>query len=107
MKRRRSPHRSSSTSSSHIYFSEVDVRKDTLSHIQSVEDISSGYSSGEGLHAGQVSKVSGVEGLVRSGSIGSGRARITRVTRAGVATRRTVIAEVNSIFIAIIIFIIS
>lgn len=98
VKRRRSPHRSSSTSSSHIYFSEVDVRKDTISQIQSIDDISSGYSSGEGLYAtgGQVAKVSGREGLSRSGSIGSGKARITRVTRAGVATRRTVIAEVSS-----------
>lgn len=94
MKRRRSPQRSSSTSSSHIYFSEMDIRKDTISHIQSVDDISSGYSSGEGLYAGQVPKISGREGIVRSGSIGGGKARITRVTRAGVATRRTVIAEV-------------
>lgn len=96
LKRRRSPQRSSSTSSSHIYFSEVDVRKDTLGHIQSVDDISSGYSSGEGLYAGgQVPKISGREGLTRSGSIGSGKARVTRVTRAGVITRRTVIPEVS------------
>lgn len=76
----------------------MDVRKDTISHIQSVDDISSGYSSGEGLYAGQVPKISGREGLIRSGSIGSGKARITRVTRAGVATRRTVIAEVSITF---------
>lgn len=95
LKRRRSPQRSSSSSSSHIYFSEVDVRKDKISHLQSVDDISSGYSSGEGLYAGQVPKITGREGLVRTGSIGSGKMRVTRVTRAGVAMRKTVIAEVS------------
>ncbi|XP_072386303.1 uncharacterized protein [Diabrotica undecimpunctata] len=76
-RRRRSPHRSSSTSV--VYFSEVDVRPDRVAAVQSAEDISSsGYSSGEGLPL----KVAAREGLQRTGSLT--RSRSTRVTRSTV-----------------------
>ncbi|XP_028137340.1 uncharacterized protein LOC114331861 isoform X1 [Diabrotica virgifera virgifera] len=76
-RRRRSPHRSSSTSV--VYFAEVDVRPDRVAAIQSAEDISSsGYSSGEGLPL----KVAAREGLQRTGSLT--RSRSTRVTRSTV-----------------------
>ncbi|KAG5870192.1 hypothetical protein JTB14_023181 [Gonioctena quinquepunctata] len=78
VRRRRSPHRSSSSSSA-IYFSEVDVRSDRIASIQSAEDISSGYSSGEGIYAGGVPKLAAREALQRTGSLT--RTRSTRVTR--------------------------
>ncbi|KAJ8968533.1 hypothetical protein NQ317_003280 [Molorchus minor] len=78
MRRRRSPHRTSSSVSG-MYFSEVDVRSDRIASIQSAEDISSGYSSGEGLYPGQPPKLAAREGLHRAGSLT--RSRTTRVTR--------------------------
>lgn len=81
VRRRRSPHRSSSSTSA-IYFSEVDVRTDRIASIQSAEDISSGYSSGEGLYSGQPPKLLAREGLQRTGSLT--RSRTSRVTRSTV-----------------------
>lgn len=88
-RRRRSPHRSSSSSSSQMYFSEIDIRKDSVAHIQSVEDISSGYSSGEPLYP----KARG--SLVRSGSVGPGRTRVTRVTRSTGIAKKTASNDVS------------
>lgn len=79
-RRRRSPLRSSTTSA--MYFSEVDIRSDRIASIQSAEDISSGYSSGEGLYPGQPLKLLAREGLQRTGSLT--RSRTTRVTRSSV-----------------------
>ncbi|XP_064212198.1 receptor expression-enhancing protein 4 isoform X2 [Tribolium castaneum] len=77
LRRRRSPSRASTTS---LYFQEVDVvRSDRIQHVQSAEDISSGYSSGEGLYVGQPPKLQPREGLTRTGSLT--RTRPTRVTR--------------------------
>ncbi|XP_056631171.1 receptor expression-enhancing protein 2 isoform X3 [Diorhabda carinulata] len=85
-RRRRSPHRSSSTSV--VYFSEVDVRPDRVASIQSAEDISSsGYSSGEGLPL----KITAREGLPRTGSLT--RSRSTRVTRSTVPKKSGVSDE--------------
>ncbi|XP_074039190.1 receptor expression enhancing protein A isoform X2 [Leptinotarsa decemlineata] len=84
VRRRRSPQRSSSSTSA-IYFSEVDVRSDRIASIQSAEDISSGYSSSEGLYAGGVPKLAAREGLHRAGSLT--RSRTTRVTRSTVPRR--------------------
>lgn len=92
LRRRRSPQKSSTASS--IYFSEVDVRTDTIARIQSAEDISSGYSSGEGVYSGQVPKLQAREGLLRSGSMGPGKTRVTRVTRSTGLARNTVSVEV-------------
>ncbi|KAJ8959549.1 hypothetical protein NQ314_006286 [Rhamnusium bicolor] len=78
VRRRRSPHVSSSSASA-IYFSEIDIRDDRIASIQSAEDISSGYSSGEGLYAGQPPKLLAREGLQRTGSLT--RSRTSRVTR--------------------------
>lgn len=79
-RRKHSPRRHASTSSG-IYFSEIDVRHETLAAVQSVEDISSGYSSGEALHMGQPLKLQAREALIRTGSIGPSRSRSVRVTR--------------------------
>ncbi|KAJ8920428.1 hypothetical protein NQ315_005296 [Exocentrus adspersus] len=85
VRRRRSPHRSSSSTST-VYFSEVDVRADRIASIQSAEDISSGYSSGEGLYtAGQPLKLMAREGLQRTGSLT--RSRSSRVTRSAVVKK--------------------
>nr|CAH7714253.1 unnamed protein product [Callosobruchus chinensis] len=77
-RKQRSPHRSSSTS---LYFSEVDVRADRLSAtagvIQSTEDISSGYSSGEGLPR----LLAKEPHLQRTGSVTRSSSRNARVTR--------------------------
>nr|CAI5841513.1 unnamed protein product [Callosobruchus analis] len=77
-RKQRSPHRSSSTS---LYFSEVDVRADRLSAtagvIQSTEDISSGYSSGEGLPR----LLAKDPHLQRTGSVTRSSSRNARVTR--------------------------
>lgn len=74
--------RSNSTTSTGIYFAEVDVTSDRIltTQIQSVEDISSGYSSGEYI-VGQPPKIQAREGLARSGSLNRAT-RTTRVTRA-------------------------
>lgn len=76
-----------------MYFSEMDVRKDTIAHIQSAEDISSGYSSGEALYP----KIQAREALVRSGSIGPGRTRVTRVTRSTGIIKKTASIDVSII----------
>lgn len=94
LRHRRSPHKSAASSTSPIYFSEVDVRQDTIARIHSIEDISSGYSSGEGVYSGQLPKLQAREGLVRSGSIGPGKTRVTRVTRSTGLSRKTASIEV-------------
>lgn len=80
VKRRTNNPRRNTTNSAGIYFSELDIRHEALGSIQSVEDISSGYSSGEALHIGQPPKLQSRESLVRAGSIGP-RSRSVRVTR--------------------------
>ncbi|CAH1990413.1 unnamed protein product [Acanthoscelides obtectus] len=80
VRRKRSPHRSSSTS---LYFSEVDVLHGdrltavTAGMIQSTEDISSGYSSGEGIPR-LLAKEPHVQ---RTGSVTRSSSRNARVTR--------------------------
>ncbi|KAF5299471.1 hypothetical protein FQR65_LT01051 [Abscondita terminalis] len=66
-------HHASTTSG--IYFSEVDVRHD-VAHVQSNEDLA--YLSGDSLYS---SKSQSKEVLTRSGSISSPRPRSLRVTR--------------------------
>ncbi|CAH1134574.1 unnamed protein product [Ceutorhynchus assimilis] len=85
----RSPHRSSSASSASVYFSEVDVVAAELPadrvSVKSVEDISSGYSSGEGLYSAHnlPSKLQPRESISqRANSLT--RSRSTRVTRSSV-----------------------
>ncbi|KRT83293.1 hypothetical protein AMK59_3888, partial [Oryctes borbonicus] len=85
--RRHSPRRHTTTSA--IYFSEIDVRHDMLGNIQTVDDISSGYSSGELAHAGHPAKILAREGLVRTGSIGSSKLKPTRITRSTVPKKST------------------
>ncbi|KAK4882750.1 hypothetical protein RN001_006069 [Aquatica leii] len=72
-----------SSASSGIYFSEVDVRHD-LAHVQSTEDIA--YSSGESLYS---SKAQSKEAITRSGSISSTRPRTLRVTRSTTVPKTT------------------
>lgn len=74
---------------SDMYFSEVTVRHDLLEHVQSAEDVSSGYSSGEALYAGQVPKLQAREGLSRTGSIGPTRSRSMRVTRSTTVPKKS------------------
>ncbi|KAJ3626995.1 hypothetical protein MTP99_014404 [Tenebrio molitor] len=90
LRRRRSPSRVASSSSS-LYFPEVDVRMDRIQHVQSAEDISSGYSSGEGLYAGQPPKLQAREALVRTGSMS--RPRPTRVTRSTSGLKKSSLSE--------------
>ncbi|GJQ74093.1 hypothetical protein Trydic_g19015 [Trypoxylus dichotomus] len=85
--RRHSPRRHTTTSA--IYFSEIDVRHDMLGNIQTVDDISSGYSSGELAHAGHPARIQAREALVRTGSIGSSKLKPTRITRSTVAKKST------------------
>ncbi|KAI4459233.1 hva22-like protein [Holotrichia oblita] len=85
--RRHSPRRHTTTSA--IYFSEIDVRHDMLGNIQKVDDISSGYSSGELAHAGHPAKIQAREALVRTGSIGSSKLKPTRVTRSTTAPKKS------------------
>lgn len=66
-----------------------------LANIQTVDDISSGYSSGELAHAGQSAKLQAREALVRTGSIGSSKLKPTRITRSTAPKKST---EVNTIF---------
>lgn len=91
LRRRRSP----TSASTSLYFQEVDVRSDRIQHVQSAEDISSGYSSGEGLYVGQPPKLQAREALVRTGSM---KTRPTRVTRAGL--KKSSLSEV-SVFLVI------
>lgn len=97
-RRRQSPSRSASTTTaSALYFSEVDLRaSDHISHVRSVEDISSGYSSSEGMYAagGQPPKLQAREGLVRAGSLS--RSRTTRVTRSTVVPRKSTASDVST-----------
>lgn len=93
--RRNSPRRH--TTSAAMYFSEIDVRHDALASVQSVEDISSGYSSGEVLHPGQPPKLQAREALVRTTSIGPSKSRTTRVTRSTTVPRKT--TEVRTQFL--------
>ncbi|XP_063909430.1 receptor expression-enhancing protein 4-like isoform X3 [Zophobas morio] len=91
LRRRRSPNRPTSSTAS-LYFPEVDViRSDRIQHVQSAEDISSGYSSGEGLYPGQPPKLQAREGLVRTGSLS--RARPTRVTRSTSGLKKSSLSE--------------
>ncbi|XP_025837457.1 receptor expression-enhancing protein 4 isoform X2 [Agrilus planipennis] len=83
-KKRASPSRHSSESSS-LYFSEVDVRKNVIiSQVKSTDDISSGYSSGEVFGTVKMR-----EGLVRSSSLSSPRPRSMRITRSTTAPKKT------------------
>lgn len=79
LKRRKHSPRTPISTSSNLYFSELEIRPDALPKIPTADDISSGYSSGEALHTGQP-KLQPREILVRTGSIGA-RTRPTRVTR--------------------------
>lgn len=81
---------------SEMYFSEVDVRTDGLEHVQSVEDISSGYSSGEAVYLGQVPKLQAREGLGRTGSVGPARSRSMRMTRSTTVPKKTTPAGTDS-----------
>ncbi|KAK9738018.1 TB2/DP1, HVA22 family [Popillia japonica] len=85
--RRHSPRRHTTTSA--IYFSELDVRHDMLGNIQTVDEISSGYSSGELAHASHPAKIQAREALVRTGSIGSSKLKPTRVTRSTTAPKKS------------------
>lgn len=95
--RRHSPRRHTTTSA--IYFSEVDVRHDVLANMQTVDDISSGYSSGDLAHARQVAKIQGREALVRTGSIGSSKVKPTRVTRSTLPKKSTEVSAYGTIII--------
>lgn len=81
VKRRKNSPTNRRHASTGIYFSELDIRHESLASVQSIEDISSGYSSGEALHMGQPLKLQAREGLVRTSSIGPPRSRSVRVTR--------------------------
>lgn len=90
LRRRRSPGRAAASS---LYFSEVDIiRSERIQHVQSAEDISSGYSSGEALYAGPSLK----QPLVRAGSIS--RPRPTRVTRSTSGLKKSSLSEVSTFF---------
>lgn len=78
-----------SASTTSVYFGEVDIRSDRIGHIQSVEDISSGYSSGEGLYKTRETAV----GLARAGSLT--RTRTGRVTRSSTVNRRSTGSDVS------------
>ncbi|CAH0553824.1 unnamed protein product [Brassicogethes aeneus] len=93
-RRKMSPHRSSSTSSAALYFSDVDARSDRVGSIRSPDDISSGYSSGENLYASGHLKVQGREALSRTGSLT--RSRTGRVTRSTVPKKTTSVASDDS-----------
>ncbi|KAB0800830.1 hypothetical protein PPYR_06569 [Photinus pyralis] len=87
LRKKRVPYAASTTSA--IYFSEVDVRHDVMAHIPSPEDAGFGYSSGDSLYSGQLSKAQSKESLVRSGSIGSTRPRSVRITRSTTVPKNT------------------
>ncbi|KAH1012101.1 hypothetical protein HUJ05_011318 [Dendroctonus ponderosae] len=95
-KQGRSPHRSSSASSASVYFAEVNVGlgREPITEVRSTEDISSGYSSAEGLYAAQHPLR-----LQSRESIGSNRAnsltrsRSTRVTRSSVPKKANITSD--------------
>ncbi|XP_045467555.1 receptor expression-enhancing protein 4 isoform X2 [Harmonia axyridis] len=90
--RRRSPHRSSATSS--LYFPEIDVRSQQVAHVQSIDDLSSGYSSGEALSMAQSVKIQPRPGVSStSGSLA--RSKSTRVTRSTTIPKRASDGEVS------------
>ncbi|ERL85558.1 hypothetical protein D910_02977 [Dendroctonus ponderosae] len=98
-KQGRSPHRSSSASSASVYFAEVNVGlgREPITEVRSTEDISSGYSSAEGLYAAQHPLR-----LQSRESIGSNRAnsltrsRSTRVTRSSVPKKANITSDEQS-----------
>ncbi|KAF5269364.1 hypothetical protein FQA39_LY08756 [Lamprigera yunnana] len=89
VKKKRVHHTTSASSG--IYFSEVDVRQD-MSHVQSTEDLNLGYLSGDNLFS---SKAQSKEGLMRSGSVSSTRPRSLRITRS-VAVPKTIPSTAES-----------
>ncbi|KAK9884589.1 hypothetical protein WA026_007431 [Henosepilachna vigintioctopunctata] len=89
--KRRSPHRSSATSS--IYFPEIDVRSQQVTHVQSIDDLSSGYSSGEALSLAQSIKIQGRAPI--STGVSLTRSKSSRVTRSTTIPKRTSDGEVS------------
>ncbi|XP_044756756.1 receptor expression-enhancing protein 1-like isoform X4 [Coccinella septempunctata] len=79
--RRRSPHRSS------MYFSEIDVRSQQVAHVQSIDDLSSGYSSGEALSMAQSVKIQGRPGISSTGG-SLARSKSSRVTRSTTISKK-------------------
>ncbi|CAH1155214.1 unnamed protein product [Phaedon cochleariae] len=73
--------------------------------LQSAEDVSSGYSSGEGLSLGKVPQMAAKEGLQRAGSLT--RSRTSRATRSNVPKKEGISDESddNEIFETNVIFI--
>ncbi|KAL1509831.1 hypothetical protein ABEB36_004510 [Hypothenemus hampei] len=90
----RSPHRSISTSSASVYFSEVDLGdKGNTTDIGVAEDISSGYSSGEIYATHQPLKLQARESVSsqRTGSLT--RSRSTRATSRSGLPKKTVTSD--------------
>ncbi|KAF7275704.1 hypothetical protein GWI33_011352, partial [Rhynchophorus ferrugineus] len=99
-KKDRSPHRSSSASSASVYFSEVDVTNigvisgDRVSEVRSAEDISSGYSSGEGLYgAHHPLKLQSRESTSSQRTSSLTRSRSSRVTRSTVPKKSSTASD--------------
>lgn len=88
LRKKRAHHHSTTSAASNMYFSEVDVRQELLAHVQSTEDVSSGYSSGEVLYAGHLPKLQAREGLARTGSVGPTRSRSVRITRSTIVPKK-------------------
>ncbi|XP_044756754.1 receptor expression-enhancing protein 4-like isoform X2 [Coccinella septempunctata] len=86
--RRRSPHRSS------MYFSEIDVRSQQVAHVQSIDDLSSGYSSGEALSMAQSVKIQGRPGISSTGG-SLARSKSSRVTRSTTISKKASDGEVS------------
>ncbi|XP_030767411.1 receptor expression-enhancing protein 4-like isoform X2 [Sitophilus oryzae] len=113
-KKDRSPHRSSSASSASVYFQEVDVTTmpvipaDRVSEVRSAEDISSGYSSGEGLYGSQHPlKLHARESIASQRTNSLTRSRSTRVTRSNIPKKSTATSDdsdENEIFDTNIVF---
>ncbi|XP_066146509.1 uncharacterized protein [Euwallacea fornicatus] len=96
----RSPHRSSSASSASVYFSEVDVVNkrvasgEGVAELRSIEDISSGYSSGEGLYvAHQPLKLQSRDSIANQRTNSLTRSRSTRVTRSSVPKKSSITSD--------------
>ncbi|XP_050293316.1 uncharacterized protein LOC126733907 isoform X3 [Anthonomus grandis grandis] len=108
----RSPHRSSSASSASVYFSEVDVASSSVAErvteVRSVEDISSGYSSGEQLYiANQPLKLQARESIANQRTSSLTRSRSTRVTRSTLPKKASITSDdsdENEVFDTNIIF---